>query len=288
MWKATPSPAGEGGIPLYRLMATDIDGTLLNNRLEVTPRTRQAIHALQERGVTLVLSTARPPRTVRTLYQELGLTGPVIAYNGALVYVPGHEDSPLLHRPIPRNVATRAMGIIRGVGAHLNCGLELRDEWHVDYIDERLNARIKADWAAALPKTGNLEAAIAATDRGISKIYVPVSGSLRQTIEQALADGGLADRLTVTSSGPDLVEILAAGVDKGSAIRMLAEHLGIAPHETVALGDGENDIPALQAAGLGIAMANALDAVKRAAAVIAPSNEEDGWADAVERYVLAG
>jgi Cof subfamily protein (haloacid dehalogenase superfamily) len=260
---------------------------LLDQHHRVTPRARAAILEFQRRGGLLVLTTARPPRAIRPLYRELGLTGPVIAYNGALVYDPG-RDVTILHHPIPREAALRLLATIRAANPALNVGLELADEWHVDRIDERLQRLIDAGVIAEPPLPGDLEKAVATSGRGVSKIYFLAPPDVRRAVEEQVTAAGLWEGVAVTSSGKEFVEFVARGVNKGSALRALAALLSIPLLQTLALGDEENDIPLLQAAGLGIAMGNATDQAKRAARLVAGPNTADGWAEAVETHVLAG
>lgn len=108
----------------------------------------------------------------------------------------------------------------------------------------------------------------------------------RPAVEAALAKAGLAQHLYVTSAG-GIVDMVANGVNKGAALRALVAILGVPMEQTLALGDDENDIPLLQAAGLGVAMGNARDEIKAVADVVTRSNGEDGWAAAIEQYILA-
>ncbi|MHB9144450.1 MAG: Cof-type HAD-IIB family hydrolase [Symbiobacteriia bacterium] len=270
----------------YRLVATDIDGTLLNEHHQPSPRTRAALAELQARGVIVVLSTGRPPRNIRTLYESLGLSEPVVALNGALTFHPV-EDAILLHRPLPSPVASRVLTAIRSVDPEMNVGMEFLDEWYVNHIDDHLKARIAAGLVPVLPVVGNLADIVAADDRGVSKLYFLATPPRRAAIENAFAAAGLSPEITVTSSGKDFVEVLAAGVNKGAALTALADRLGVPLAEIVALGDEENDMQALRLAGLGVAMGNASPRVKSAAQVVTVANTADGWARAIEEYVLA-
>lgn len=266
----------------FRLIATDIDGTLLTDGRLVTPRTRAVLDELGRRGVRVVLSTARPPREIGALYEDLGLSDPVIAYNGALVYDPRGE-AVLMHHPMPTATALAALAAIRAAAAGLNVGLEMADAWHVDRIDERLRRLLDAGIFRGAPMTGDLEGAIA-TGRGVSKLYFAATDPVRAAVEEVL--GSLRGAVGLTSSASGFVEVHAAGVSKGAALRALAATLGIPMHETLALGDQENDIPALRVAGLGVAMGHAPAPVKAAAGAVTGTNADDGWAEAVERYVL--
>ena len=270
----------------YRLIATDIDGTLLNERHEVTPRTRAAIRALQRRNIPLVLTTARPARSVQALYEQLSLSGPFISYNGALVYDP-HTAETLYHQPIPLPVARRLLACVRAVSPSLTIGLEMPDGWYLDRIDPHLQAHIEAGLVEVLPTVCPAESILMDTVQGVNKLYFVAPDALRAVIEAQFVSHALHTEVAVTSSSAEWVEISAVGVNKGAALEALAKRWNIPMENTLALGDGENDIPALQRAGLGIAMGHASHDVRKVADVVAASNREDGWAAAIERYVLS-
>lgn len=231
-----------------------------------------------------MLSTARPPRAIAQLHAELGLQDPIIAYNGALVYDPIKGQS-LLAQAIPKAVGLGVVAELRALDPGINLGLELSDEWHVDAVNEHLRYLLET-FTLTPPQLGDIAKAITASDRPISKIYFLAPEETRAAAAARFAKAGLLDQIAITSSGPLYVEILARDVSKGAALRALALLLGIPREQTMALGDQENDISALEAAGLGIAMGNAAPAVKAAAALVVGTNEADGWAEAIERHVL--
>jgi hydroxymethylpyrimidine pyrophosphatase-like HAD family hydrolase len=158
---------------------------------------------------------------------------------------------------------------------------------HIDRIDQRLRHLHATGRILGLPIEGRVDHAVTVTGRGISKLYFVVPPEVRAAAEQRFAAAGLA--ITVTSSGSEgeglsFVEVHAPGASKGAALRALSATLRIPREATMALGDEENDLSALAAAGLGIAMGNASDRVKAAAGAVTGPNTADGWAEAVERH----
>jgi HAD superfamily hydrolase (TIGR01484 family) len=214
----------------------------------------------------------------------------MITYNGALLWDPRHQ-APIAHHPLERETALRVLAEARTLDPSINVGVELEDEWHLDRVDERLRHLHATGRIPDFPIEGDVDHAVATTARGVSKLYFVVPAEVRTALEQRFAAARLA--ISVTSSGSEgegrtFVEVQAPGVSKGAALRTLAALLGIPRHETIALGDEENDMPALGAAGLGIAMGNATERVKAAAGAVTGPNTADGWAEAVERHALGG
>jgi Cof subfamily protein (haloacid dehalogenase superfamily) len=265
----------------YRLVATDIDGTLLNPDRKIAESTRRAIQELQRRGVMVVLVTARPPAMITAIQRDLGLTSPVIACNGAVIYDPVGLRA-LAHHPIPKEIALRVIAAIRRLDPMMNLGADLVDEWHIDRVDHQVHRRIAA---GMVPVTGPLEQTIPAATKEVSHLYFRVMEA-RPAVEAALEQAGLARHLYIASAG-DVVVMVAAGVNKGAALRTAAAMFNIPMEQTLALGDDENDIPLLRSAGLGVAMGNARDGLKAVAGAITRSNGEDGWAAAIEQHVFA-
>jgi len=266
----------------YRLVATDIDGTLLNPDKTASEATREAIAALRARSIPVVLVTGRPLAMALRVHQQLGLVGPVIACTGALLYDP-HQSRVLAHRFIPREIALRAVAAIRRVAPTTSITADLEDEWHLDRIEDERHYRLTG---GMIPILGGVERTIPHSTREVTAIsFRPMS--IRTQVEEAFQQDGLTEHLHTTSAS-QVVDIIATGVNKGAALERLTGLLGIPLTETAALGDDENDLPLLQAAGLGIAMGNAPDSVKAVAAATTGPNTADGWAEAIWRHVLDG
>lgn len=271
----------------YRLVMTDIDGTMLNEKGQATERVRATLAELERRGIPVVLVTARPPRRVFDLYRELGLKGPVVAYNGAIAFEPDNGRVLFAHT-MPKPLALKVVAAMRAAAPEANLGLELEDEWRVDRHEPRFQELWERGLITDFPLFGQLEEVLATTDRQVNKCYLFASPEQRAALEANLEAAGVRGEVYVTSSSTNLVEILPGGVNKGSALRALAAILGVPREQTLYLGDEEADMPALQEAGLGIAMGNAPDRVKAVAGALTLSNAEEGWAEAIAAHVLAG
>ena len=268
-----------------RLLALDLDGTLIGSDLALRPRTREAIMGAVRSGVHVSLATGRMATSAQPFAAELGLRDPVIAYQGALV-----RDSPrpdrrlgrlIYHRPLPAEVARETIRWTRerGFAPHLN-HLERfiipADDPRTDDYSAFLGAR-----AEIVP---DLEGWIR---RPVSKVLaVGPTGAPLEHLEAARAH--FAGRAEVTVSHPEFLEFLAPGVSKGQAVRWLARRLGIPLEQTVAIGDQYNDLEMIAAAGHGVAMPSAPPAVQAAGRYIAPPLADEGAAQVIELLVLAG
>lgn len=270
----------------YTVLALDLDGTLLTDDLRITERSRAAIRRARERGVAVMLASARPPRSMRRYHQELELDTPVVAYNGALVWDVA-LGRPLLHAPLVPDAARALVAFLRRQQPELNISLECGDRWYIDELTEEVRRAIEQYEVDPPHGIGCLDQVLGDEAEAISKVLF--RGNV-QTAEQLLAalPPGLAERLHITTSGEWFCEVMAAGATKAAAIEWTAASLSLDARRILALGDSPNDIPMLQAAALGIAMANAPPVVQAAADAITASNNEEGVAQAIERYVLDG
>jgi len=268
----------------FTLVALDLDGTLLTDDLRITDRSQAAIRRARERGVTVLLASARPPRSMRRYHRELELDTPVVAYNGALVW-DVEQSRALFHEPLVPDAARALVAFLRQQHPELNISLECGDRWYIDDLTEEVRRSIERYEVDPPHGVACLEQVLADEAEAISKILFRGNA---QTAERLLASlpPGLAERLHITTSGDWFCEVMAAGATKAAAIEWTAAHLGLGESRLLAVGDSPNDIPMLRAAALGVAMDNATPLVKEAANVVTASNNEDGVAQAIERYVL--
>ena len=258
-----------------RLIASDLDGTLLGPDGEVSARTRASLDAARARGIEIVLVTGRPARWVRDLPEATGAHAIVVCANGAMLYdVDAHAV--IDHAPLAPAVAAELVAHLRedAPGCRFACEMGFAFGRDVDYP-----SRLPVPDDVLL---GDVLEMVA--ERETTKLIVRDDGlehdALVRVVERIVGDRG-----EVTHSGYGIVEISAPGVDKGRGLRVACDRHGIDPADVIAFGDMPNDIPLLRLAGHGVAVANAHADVLRAADEITASNADDGVAQVIERLL---
>jgi hypothetical protein len=257
-----------------RLVATDLDGTLLQPDGTVTPRARAALRAARARGLRVVLVTGRPPRGVR----PLALTDCVdtaICANGALLYDLA-ADRLVEQHPIPAAVVRR-----------LACDLRRAAPGVVFAAEAGLSFWREPAYATGHPldeRDGGVEDALHFADRGLAKLLLR-HPRMAQKLLLPLAEAVAGDDAVITRSGSELIEVSAAGVTKASALERLCAGSGVAAAKVAAIGDMVNDLSMLRWAGRAVAVANAHTDVLAAADEVIGANDADGVAEYLERLV---
>jgi Cof subfamily protein (haloacid dehalogenase superfamily) len=251
-----------------RLVATDLDGTLLHSDGTVTERTRGVLAELDALGVPVVFTTGRPIRWMEDLWEAVGGHGLAICSNGALVYdVSGRRVRDF--RAVPREVGIAIAELAREAIPGTTFAIEHTAGWasEVDFPsrpDDRAE-RLQGDFADIFRDD-------------VVKILA-VHRSLDPEEFWRQLDAVIGDQVVTTwSSTFALVEISAAGVTKATTLAILAEEMGVAAADVIAFGDMPNDLPMLEWAGTSYAMANAHQSVIELAGHVAPANDEDGVA----------
>jgi len=286
------SPASPAALLPIRLVALDIDGTLVGDDAVLGERTRWAVRDAMAMGVLVVVATGRMPSSAMSFVDALGIRGPLIAYQGALIRAspdPLHARRrrtglPLgriiSHTPMP---AVVARDIVRWVRAY-----DL--DPHLNHL-ERFILRADDPGADDYSRFNGVDAELApdlagAITHPITKI---LAAGEPEDVARAfgLAREAFAGRATVTVSHPRFLEFLAPGVSKGQAVRRVARSHGIPLGQAMAVGDQYNDLEMIAAVGHGVAMPTAPAVVQAVARYIAPSVEEEGAAQMIERLVLA-
>ena len=263
-----------------KLVATDIDGTLLNPQKIITERSLRAIRAAQEKGITVAIATGRFAENAYVLLEDFGLRLPIIGSNGGRIVDESLRE--LSRHVMDRSVVGRTVDVLMASGADFfifgDGSVCAATEQRKHHSELSYGDRIKA---LGIRYYHGREEVVECVRHPVYKFFVcdnvPLP-PLRQTLAAVPGIG-------LTQSWYNNIEIMPAGVDKGQGVRDLARALGIPMDQVMTLGDENNDIPMLRAAGFGIAMGNASEEVKRAARFVTASNAEDGFALALETYL---
>ena len=267
----------------YKVLALDLDGTLTNSKKEITPATRAALAAAQEKGVLLVLASGRPEAGIWPVARELEMDkkgGYILAYNGGQIINCATGETVRRLR-LPAETVPEICRFAREVG--LACLTYDKEGVITENAADEYVCREAACSKLKVQQKDDLTTYI---DYPVTKMMVVGPPEEAAKAELAMAEK-FSGRLDCFRSEPYFVEVVPCGVEKATALKDLLERLGVPREESMACGDGFNDLPMLKFAGLGVAMANAQQAVKEAADVITLSNEEDGVAAAVQTYILA-
>ncbi len=273
-------------MPRYRLLAIDIDGTLVNSRNELTCSTRRALGCATAAGIHVVLATGRRYSHTLHLVEPLGLTVPLVTASGALVKDPADHRT-LYSARFEADVLCRTVVSMNEFGF---CPLVCADTFleGFDFYTDR--ARVEraelAEYLRLNPRAGRVDPrlldapppdAFCVFTLGTQEEMLRLEKHLKRRLPGKLHTHVLRSPLYVGY----MCEVAPAGVTKWSAIRRLARQWQIADAEVCAVGDDVNDIPMIRAAGLGVAMGNALPNVKAAADRIAPTQDNDGLVEVV-------
>jgi hypothetical protein len=261
-----------------RLLASDLDGTLLRSDGTVSSRTRAALDTAAGAGIELIIVTGRPPRWVRPLVDQLGDRGLVICANGASVYDPSRHEV-VAHHGLHPEAAAEVVRRLKQRWPELSYAVEqvLTFGW-----DPAYNSRYQ-------PAPGSRRAPIEELVREpVTKLLArhpsPAPKDLAEQARELL--GALA--AVTHSDDPALLEISSPGVHKAATLERLAAERGIGPAEVIAFGDMPNDLQLLGWAGHGVAVANAHPTLLAAADEVTASNDEDGVALVIERVLAEG
>lgn len=273
-----------------RLLAFDLDGTLLNSNKELTPRTQRALCAAAEAGVELVPTTGRFFGGMPAVVRALPFVRYAITINGAQVY-DAREDRVICRAELPLEKALRVLHYLDRFPVIYDCYM---DNWGwmteamqcaaADYVSDPHALRMIRTLRTPVPE---LKAFLMEKGRSVQKLQLFTPDKALRA--QLLAELPKAfDALSVSSSVPHNIEINDSHANKGEALAALAAHLGLSMENTMGLGDGRNDVTLLRRAGLGVAMANAVPELLAVADAVSASCDADGAAAAIERYCLPG
>lgn len=260
--------AGTGRAPgWYDLLVCDLDGTLIGDSMTLDPALVEAFHRATSRGLTISLATGRMPAAADSYRDELGITAPVIYYNGAVVR--GGTGPDLVSLTLPRGVLRRAWTMISQAPVH-----------PIFYRDDRLFCAERT-----LPVRRYCEEEGLTVDVIDDPEFLGLGAFIKSLLIGHPRDLDIvreeltpivAEHARLVRTRRDYLEIIPVEASKGAALAQLVAHLGVPIERVVAVGDQENDLEMLRAAGVGVAMPHAPEPVRRAADRVAPAAAEGG------------
>lgn len=267
---------------MYKLVALDMDGTLLTSQKTVSPRTKQAIQAARDNGVHVVLASGRPLEGMTRYLDELGMTEDhdyVLSYNASLVQRVASKE--VIRKQImtgrdAKNIASLA----HDLGTFIHAFTPERG-----LITPENNPYTEHESEINGVETTVVDFAELADDEEVIKVMMVADPDILSRAIAQLPEA-LYSNYTVVQSAPFFLEIMNPNSNKGTGVAMLAEHLGLDASQVICMGDAGNDHHMIEYAGLGVAMGNATDETKAIASHITLSNDEDGVAAVIEQFIL--
>lgn len=266
----------------YKAIVLDLDGTLTNDKKEITPRTREALLAAQDRGVVVILASGRPTYGITAVADELDLGnygGYVMAYNGGKVrqwgtrrVVEEHVLDPDLVPVLHKAAKDAGFEILTYQGEGIAATAVDNKYVQTEAFINKLPVTLYEDFPAQV-------------FHPINKCLIVGDPKPLAELETKLA-AQLKGRAEIYRSAGYFLECVPVGVEKSATLKRLLDTLGISLAETIACGDGYNDVDMIRAAGLGVAMSNAAREAQDVADYITWSNNEDGIAHVVEKFIL--
>ena len=290
--ETSPNPAP----PHPRLLLADVDGTLVTKEKILTDRAQEAVKKLRAAGIEFAITSGRPPRGMAMLTGPLALTTPIAAFNGGL-YV--KEDMTIIdQRVLNRDVVEPVIKIIeehkldvwiyRGNdwfvherhGAHVD-----REEWTVKFPPTVVSSYDdKMDGVAKIVGVSDDLDAVAKCEQAVREAFGQQAGTQQSTPNR---DGHGQPTVSAARSQPYYLDVTHPNANKGGVVLTLSKMLNLKPEEIATIGDMANDVPMFEKGGLSIAMGQASDEVKKSANETTTSSEDEGFANAVEKFILA-
>lgn len=262
----------------YKMIASDMDGTLLGSDCRISDKNKAAIRKAVDKGIVFVLATGRPIQGVRSYAEELGLDGAAITYNGAVV-ADLASGKILYEQSMDRRDAELSLRL--GTEYDTTMCIWSQGKLYVNKLNDRAYDYMTISGVEPIlaEDFGDI------LDAGITKILWYDDPEMIGRMPAEMAKKGFSDT-TFCLSRPYFLEFFSSRVSKAAALEKLCEIHKVTPAEVIAMGDAPNDLPMLEFAGMGVAMGNALPEVKAVAGHVAPSNDDDGVAAVIEKFVL--
>ena len=268
-----------------KLILSDIDGTILDNNHQVDAHLRDTITELKKESIPFVLASARSPHGMFPIAQELNLgANPIACYNGALI-VEGNKEhyQTLIAHGLSKADVKKIVALIKKQFPHISINFYSGGDWIVEEIDQWV--QIEANITKESPDIRNFDTLLTDDSIPIHKLLLIANAQAIQEFFTYLKRVNFEDASFYLSKD-NYLEVTSQSVSKENALLEIAKYYDISLSQTMAIGDNYNDIPMLKLAGLGVAMANAPQAVKNEADIETVSNNDNGASKVIEDYVL--
>lgn len=264
----------------YRMIAIDLDDSLLNDDIMISEKNKRALRYAVEQGVIVTIATGRMFKSTIPFIKQLGIDSPVITYQGALVINPSTSEM-LLHIPVELDIAREIISICQEKNIHLQVFVDDKYYYEQDNEYSAIYRRVSGIKGEAV---GSLMNFLKTDPTKLLMVDQPENILKWQELFREKYKG----RLEVAVSKANYLEFTNIKATKGNALKYLADKHGINREEIIAIGDSFNDLPMLSYAGLGVAMGNASEFVKSQADYVTYTNNDDGVAHVVEKFIMEG
>jgi len=260
------------------LVLADVDGTLVTEQKVLTERAQAAVQSLRKAGIRFAITSGRPPRGMAMLFDALKLDTPIAGFNGGLFVKP--DLTIIAQKTLPADVAAKSIELIRGHG--LDAWVYRGNDWLITKADAPHVAR--EAWTVQFKPT--IVADVGEKLGQIAKIVGVSDDPDKVQRCEAEAQAAFGQRATANRSQPYYVDITHKDANKGAVVEFLSRHLEVPAAEIATIGDQPNDVLMFKRSGFSIAMGNASDQVKEQASVTTDSYNDEGFAKAMERFIL--
>ncbi|GGA98969.1 HAD family phosphatase [Macrococcus hajekii] len=261
------------------LICLDLDGTLLTDDKTVLPYTKQILAQLKKEGHEVIISTGRPYRASESYYHELGLDAPIVNFNGAFIHHPTDDSFKEVHSPLDLDIARDIFKHVEHLNIQ-NIIAEVKDNVFLHYHDELLFEGFSM--GNPIVKSGDLSMNLQECP---TSILIQAEEQHVPAIRAHLSDV-YAEQIEHRRWGAPypVIELVRTGISKAVGIQYISEYLNIKQENIIAFGDEDNDFEMIEYAGTGVAMGNAIQALKEKADTITLSNDEDGIGQFLAQY----
>ena len=266
----------------YKLLVLDIDGTLTNSEKKITPKTKKALIKAQQKGVKLVIASGRPTCGIEPLAKELELEkfgGYILSFNGAKI-IDCKTNEIMYEKTIPVDILPKIYDVLEENDVNM-----LTYEENVIITDNPNDKYVQTESRINKMEVKKISSFKKYLNSPVTKFLMVADGEYLSSVEP-IVKNKIGKELNVYRSEPFFLEIMPKNIDKAFSLGHLLKKLELSKEEMIACGDGFNDKSMIDYAGLGVAMENAQDEVKKVANHITLSNDNDGIAKVVEEFIL--